>query len=245
MKKFLFHQLSLNKNPSLTVFTKIIYLTIFASIFFVVIETEPLISSNYQHLFFRINLFFGTFFIFEYILRLYAVGLDGRYSGFKGRLLYIFTPFSLIDILAILPAFIFPGSNESFLLRLFRILRIFSILKASKNTEGLRLIIKVFKSKKYELLYSLLITLSLIFISAILLYLAEANAQPEVFGSIPRSLWWAVTTLTTVGYGDVYPLTAIGKALTVLITITGIGVVAIPTGILAGGFSEILSKSKK
>ena len=89
------------------------------------------------------------------------------------------------------------------------------------------------------------IKLSLIFISAILLYLAEANAQPEVFGSIPRSLWWAVTTLTTVGYGDAYPLTAIGKALTVLITITGIGVVAIPTGILAGGFSEILSKSKK
>jgi len=244
MKEFLFRQLSLDKNPSLSILTKIIYIVIFVSIFFVVIETEPSISNNYKHFFFNVNMFFGSFFVFEYLLRLYAVGLDKRYSGFKGRIFYIFTPFSLIDLLAIIPAFIFPGSSESFLLRLFRVLRIFSILRTSKNTEGLRLIIKVFMNKKYELLYSLLITLSLIFISAVLLYLAEGGIQKEAFGSIPRSLWWAVTTLTTVGYGDIYPITAIGRILTIFITITGIGVVAIPTGILAGGFSEILSQSK-
>jgi voltage-gated potassium channel len=208
----------------------------------VVLETEPLIADGKEHIFLKLNYAFGSIFLIEYLARLYAIGTNSRYYGIRGRIKYIFSFYALIDLIAFLPFLIFPTLNESFLLRFFRIFRLFSLLKTSKHAKGLILIGQVVKDKMYELLYSITITLGVIFISAVLLYLAEGSIQPEQFGSIPRALWWATSTLTTISYGDVIPISITGKVLTMIITLASIGIVAIPTGILAAGFSEAISR---
>tara|TARA_B110000008_G_C16804825_1_gene498242 strand:- start:86 stop:730 length:645 start_codon:yes stop_codon:yes gene_type:complete len=209
-----------------------------------VLESEPTISYGNESKFLIINYIFGFIFLVEYICRLYAVGLNPQYSGFLGRIKYIFSFYAVIDLISFAPFLFFPAANESFLLRLFRMLRLFSLLKTSRHASGLILIGNVVINKKYELMFSILLTFVVIFILAICLYLAEGGIYPEAFGSIPRALWWSSVTLTTVGYGDIVPISVLGKILTILITIASIGIVAIPTGILAAGFSEALSELK-
>ena len=238
-KKKLFEQLSLGEDSKFTGLTKAIYTIIFISVFWVVLETEKSIVTGNEKLFLTVNYIFGIFFMVEYLIRLYVIGLIPKYAGFKGRIRYVFSFYAVIDLLAFLPLFFFPNASESFLLRLLRVTRIISLLKTSKNIKALNTIIEVIKDKKGELIYSILITLGLVFVSAIFLYLVEADAQPETFGSIPRALWWATITLTTVGYGDVYPITVMGKFLTIILTLAAIGIVAIPAGILASGFSKL------
>ena len=103
----------------------------------------------------------------------------------------------------------------------------------------------VFASKKEELVISLVLTISLIVVASSVMYFAEHDAQPDKFSSIPETMWWSVATLTTVGYGDMYPITGLGKTLTAFISILGIGMFALPAGILASGFSDEFKKSKK
>lgn len=187
---------------------------------------------------------FAAIFLIEYLVRLYVVGMNKDYSGFKGRIKYIFSFYAIIDLIAFAPFLIFPSISESFLLRFFRVFRLFTLLRASKHAKGLILIGLVIKNKLHELLFSITITFGVIFISAVLLYLLEGSIQPNEFGSIPRALWWAAATLTTIGAGNVMPTTVIGKILTTIITIASIGIVAIPTSILAAGFYETLNKIK-
>ena len=244
MKKYLYNQLSIDPNSKLTNLTRAIYFAILLSITSIVLESEPSISSGNESKFLTLNYIFGFIFLIEYICRLYAVGLNPQYSGFLGRIKYFFSFYALIDLISFAPFLLFPTANESFLLRLFRMLRLFALLKTSRNASGLILIGKVIMAKKYELIFSILITFMVVFISAICLYLAEGEIYPEAFGSIPRALWWSSVTLTTIGYGDIVPITVLGKILTIIITIASIGIVAIPTGILAAGFSEALSELK-
>jgi len=242
MKEYLYKELSMATNSQVTNLTKLIYFLIFLSVVSVVLETEPLIADGKEHIFLKLNYAFGSIFLIEYLARLYAIGANSRYYGIVGRIKYIFSFYALIDLIAFLPFLIFPTLNESFLLRFLRIFRLFSLLKTSKHAKGLILIGQVVKDKMYELFYSITITLGVIFISAVLLYLAEGSIQPEQFGSIPRALWWATSTLTTISYGDVIPISITGKILTMIITLASIGIVAIPTGILAAGFSEAISR---
>ena len=244
MKKYLYNQLSIDPNSKLTNLTRAIYFAILLSITSIVLESEPSISYGNESKFLILNYIFGFTFLIEYICRLYAVGLNPQYSGFLGRIKYIFSFYAIIDLISFAPFLLFPTANESFLLRLFRMLRLFALLKTSRNASGLILIGKVIMAKKYELIFSILITFVVVFISAICLYLAEGEIYPEAFGSIPRALWWSSVTLTTIGYGDIVPITVLGKILTIIITIASIGIVAIPTGILAAGFSEALSELK-
>ena len=245
MKEYLYKQLSIAPDSKLTNLSRVIYIFILLSIITIVLESEPSISFGNESTFLTINYIFGFIFLIEYICRLYAVGLNPEYSGFAGRIKYIFSFYAIIDLISFAPFLLFPTASESFLLRVFRVLRLFSLLKTSKHATGLILIGNVIRDKLYELMFAIMLTFGIIFISAVCLYLAEGEIQPEAFGSIPRSLWWATVTLTTIGYGDIVPITAIGKILTILITVASIGIVAIPTGILAAGFSEALSELKK
>ena len=141
-------------------------------------------------IFLKLNYAFGSIFLIEYLARLYAVGIDSRFSGISGRIKYIFSFYALIDLIAFLPFLIFPSINESFLLRFLRIFRLFSLLKTSKHAKGLILIGQVVKDKMYELLFSIAITFGVIFI-ALLFYTLETLL---VFGvvyilSIPVSLF--------------------------------------------------------
>ena len=224
---------------------KFIFTVIILSIFSVVLETEITIYTAYAELFYYLNYFFAIFFAVEYFLRLFTCHYRKNYKGIEGKIKYIFSFYSLIDLIAFLPFFIFPEYNELFLLRIFRLIRLLKLANFVNKIEFVRNVFHVLNLKKKEIFFSIAITIFIIFISSILLYLVEGNNQPEAFGSIIRSFWWATITLTTIGYGDVYPITILGKIATIFISISGIGIIAIPTGIIAGAFSQSMSKKRR
>jgi len=223
---------------------KLILIMVVLSIAIVILETEKSISDNYLDIFFVINAFFAISFTIEYLLRLLVIGKNSKYKGFYGRLRFIITPFSIIDLVAFLP-FYFGGGSNTYLLRILRLLRILKLAKIGPISDALNTLGKAIKSRSYELIVSICVALFILFVSAVGMYLIEGKIQPDYFGSIPRSLWWAVITLTTVGYGDVYPITAIGKVCAGISAFAGIGIIAMPTGILAAAFSNTFEKDRK
>jgi voltage-gated potassium channel len=149
-------------------------------------------------------------------------------------------PLSIIDLLAILPALVAFGTVDLRVLRMLRLFRLARVAKATRYVAALALFRKIVRAKRAELvLTSALMVLLLVFASA-LMHFAEGEAQPEKFSSIPASMWWAVATLTTVGYGDVYPITPLGKVAAAIVSILGIGFFALPTAIIGSGFVEAL-----
>lgn len=170
----------------------------------------------------------------EYLLRVWVANLSE-----KGRFGYVRSLEGIIDLLAFLPALLIAGAGASVVLRSLRIFRLLQLLKIGAVSRGISRIRKALASCRSELAVSVLISLGLIFLGAVLIYLIEGKQQPEVFGSIPRALWWSMATLTTVGYGDVYPVTALGKLVSSVIAIVGIGAVALPAGIIASAFMNV------
>ena len=223
---------------------KFIFTIIILSIFSVVLETEKTIYNAHADVFYYLNYFFAFFFAVEYFLRLFTCHYRKNFKGIEGKIKYIFSFYSLIDLIAFLPFFIFPEYNDLFLLIIFSLIRLLKLANFVNKIEFVRNVFHVLNLKKKEIFFSIAITIFIIFISSIVLYLVEGNNQPEAFGSILRSFWWSTITLTTIGYGDVYPITVLGKIATILISISGIGIIAIPTGIIAGAFSQSIAKKK-
>ncbi|MCG6659926.1 potassium channel family protein [Halomonas campisalis] len=186
-----------------------------------------------------------TLFILEYLLRLYAVGEDPRYRGIGGRIRYVFSIWALIDLIAILPFFLgFLTHSNAFLLRLLRILRILRLSRLGRFSRAWSALAEALKMRIHELLLSVGVAGLLLLFSSACLYVVEAADQPEAFGSVPRALWWSIATQTTVGYGDVTPITALGKIFAGLTAVAGIGIIAMPTGILAAAFSDAFQNNK-
>ena len=186
-------------------------------------------------------------FTIEYILRLWTADLlfpDKKYI--IAILKYAFSFLAIIDFLAIIPFYLpFIIKIDLRVLRMLRIIRLFRIFKINRYTDALTNIFKVFKDKKHELLSSIFVVLLLMIIASVLMFNIENTAQPEVFKNAFDALWWALATLTTVGYGDIYPITTLGKVLSAIIALLGIGLVAVPTGIISAGFIEEISKEKE
>ena len=183
----------------------------------------------------------------EYLLRIYVADLEHpEMSPLKARLRYIFSFMAIIDLLAILPFYVpFIIPIDLRVLRMLRIIRLLRIFKINRYTTALSTIADVFRRKKHELLSSIAVVLILIIIAAVLMYNIENEAQPDAFDNAFSALWWAVATLTTVGYGDVYPVTVLGKILSAIIALLGIGLVAVPTGIISSGFVESMEEKHK
>jgi voltage-gated potassium channel len=183
-------------------------------------------------------------FTVEYILRLWICTMGEGFSGsVRGRLKYALTPMALIDLIAIAP-FYLPllfrfDLRMVRLLRLFRLMRLFKVLRYS---ESLKVFTDVYRLKKSELSMCFMAILFLLIISSALVYHVEHEAQPEAFSSIPAAMWWGVATLTTVGYGDIYPITSLGKFLGSIIALLEIGLFALPAGILGSGFVVALRR---
>ena len=152
---------------------------------------------------------------------------------------------AIIDLLAVLPALFAFGGASSLMLRFFRVLRMLRLAKLGRTSKAWQHIRDAVYERRYEFLLILFLLFVTILVSGSLLYLAEAEAQPEKFGSIPRSLWWAIVTLTTVGYGDAYPVTTLGRFLAGIIAITGVTMIALPTGIFASSFSEAMERKRR
>ncbi len=186
-----------------------------------------------------------VFFSLEYLLRFWAAGEVESWQGWRGRLRWALRPWHLFD-LALIMVFLLPHLGaEIFILRFLRIGRVFMVLRLTRLTAAGQMLGSCVYARRYELLVSVMMAFLLMIVAAVFLYLVEGPRQPEAFGSVPRALWWAMATLTTVGYGDVYPVTPLGKMLAGLVAFIGIGVIAIPTGIVAGAFANAIARPEE
>lgn len=211
----------------------------------VVLETVEWIGTRFAHLFDAFEIFSVAVFTVEYILRVWSCTVDPRFSDpIWGRMRFMVTPFAVVDLLAFLPfylPFVLPDTRVLRAVRLFRLIR---IMKLARYSESIDLFIDVLKLKKDELLLVLVSILILLLVSSTLMYEVEHDAQPDKFSSIPAAMWWGLVTLATVGYGDIYPITPAGKLIGSVVVMLGIGLFALPAGIIASGFSEVLQMSR-
>ena len=221
---------------------KIIVWIIIMAVLVTILETEDAFRAPAQNAFWIAELFIALIFSIEYLARLYAAGEDERYSGFKGRIKYVFSWWSLIDLLAILPFILSAGASNAFLIRVLKFLRILRLARLGRFSQAWLSLSDAIFLRRFELALSGMVAFMLMLVSSTLLYVLEGQAQPEQFGSIPRAFWWSVATLTTVGYGDVTPITVMGRIFAGMTAIAGIGLIAMPTGILAAALSDAMQK---
>lgn len=202
-------------------------------------ETVPAIGERYQAEFRIFNLISVAIFTVEYVLRIWSSVESPVLSTmphWRARLVFALRPMQLIDLAAILPFYL--SFFFAIDLRILRVLRLFRFLKLARYSPALVSIGRVIVNERRALLGALMVMATLLLFASTGIYLLERHAQPEVFGSIPSAAWWALATLTTVGYGDVVPITPAGKVLGGLIMIFGLGMFALPIAIVASGFAQ-------
>jgi len=224
---------------------RFVCLAILASALLACLETEPLLTARLGGLFRWLEFVFAVIFLVEYALRVWTAGERPQYAGLRGRLRYMLTPVALTDLAAVLPILLFFGWDDVALVRVFRLLRILLLARLGRFSHAAQDIIAAVTARRYELWVSLMVASMLLVTSSTLLYLVEGQVQPEHFGSIPRAMWWSIVTLTTVDYGDVTPVTPLGRFFAAVTALTGIGLIAMPTGILAAAFSEVIQRRRE
>ena len=211
----------------------------------IIVDTVVSQDSPYKPYFKIFNFFSVMVFTVEYLLRVWACTEDKKYKNpITGRIAFMFSPLALIDLIAILPFYIPMVTNVD--LRFLRALRLFRIFKMSRYSSRFRVLTKVLKQKREEIFIAFMMVIVLLVISASLMYYAEHDYQPEQFSNIPEAMWWAIVTLTTVGYGEIVPVTPFGRVLAGFVAVLGISLFALPAGIIASGFvEEFQSRHKK
>ena len=218
------------------VFNALIQFLILASAVVFVLESDRVVwgLTEYTTYFILLDWVFFVLFSTEYILRIH---IEPRKRDF------IFSFYGIIDLVAILPSlFLLPGFR---VLRVLRFLRVFRIFKATRFILAVDRLATALREIQQELLALVILSLMLVYLAACGIHFFERDVQPEDFGSIIDSMWWAVVTLTTVGYGDVYPATGGGKIFTALVTLVGVGLIAIPSGLLASVLTEARVERQK
>ena len=234
MKDYIKSIVEINDNRMSRVFAFFIQALILISIITFSIETIPNLKPQTRTILESIELVCVIVFTIEYLLRIFVADRKPK---------FIFSFFGIIDLLAILPFYLSFGVDLRSL-RALRFLRLFRVLKLVRYNRAMNHFTRAIKSAKEEIFLFILITLILIYFAAVGIYYFENQAQPEHFSSIFDSLWWAIITLTTVGYGDVYPITVGGKIFTFLILMIGLGIVAIPTGIISSALTKSIDKKE-
>lgn len=216
-----------------------LFVLIFANAAAVILESVPTIAAAYQGWFDAFEFVSVLIFSVEYGFRVWLSAVVGApHSPLVQRLRYMVTPMALIDLIAILPFYL--SIFFVFDLRFLRVVRLFRLLKLTRYSKSILMLLQVFRDEARPICAALFILSLLIVLTSSFAYLAEHDAQPDAFGSIPQAMWWAVITMTTVGYGDVTPVTTMGKFIGAGIGIIGIGMVALPAGLLAAGFTAQL-----
>jgi voltage-gated potassium channel len=229
----------------LTWLQKLLATLILLSVLISVLGTEETLLAIAPELFAICETAFVVIFVVEYLARLWAVGANDSYRGLMGRLRYVRTPFALIDLIAIVPFALGVFGVEVLVLRIVRLARLIVLAKLLRFSRAIRLLATVISERRFELGFTAMVGVAVVLLSATVLYAIEGTAQPEAFGSIPRAMWWAVATLTTVGYGDVYPHSVLGRLFGAITAFAGIGLFAMPTGILAAALSDALSRARQ
>jgi voltage-gated potassium channel len=213
------------------VFDLFIQVLILLSLVSFSIETLPDLSTSTRILLGRLEVITVLIFTAEYLLRLVVA---------DKKLKFVFSFYGLIDLVAIAP-FYFTTGVDLRSVRIFRLFRLFRTLKILRHSTALRRFRTAFCMIRTELLMFLTATVFLLFVSAVGIYYFENEAQPEVYKSIFHAMWWSAATLTTVGYGDIYPVTVGGKVFTFLMLMVGLGVVAVPTGLISSAMTKAIA----
>jgi len=213
----------------------------------VILETVRGIHAQFLAEFIIIDVVSVFIFTVEYFLRIWVCTLYEEFSHpITGRIRFAFTPYMIIDALAIFPFYaplLIPIDLR--FLRILRLFRILRILKLGRYSDAVNTFHRIITRKKEQLLLALSLLLIVMVLASALMYDAEHEAQPEVFASIPHAMWWSLVTLATVGYGDVYPVTDLGKILSGVVVIVGIMIFALPTAIFAAGFVEEIEQEQE
>jgi voltage-gated potassium channel len=216
----------------------VLFWLIVASVSASVLETHAPTAERWGALLRLVEFVAGTVFVVEYLARAWVCVEDprGRYRGPGGRLRYLLSPLALIDLIAVVPTLVAvfsPLSTDQ--LWLLRALRVLKLLRYSSAVEVFAVVVS---NERHQLRAALTIMLSLVVVLSCLVYLAEHEAQPDKFGSVPDAMWWGIVTLSTVGYGDIVPVTPLGRLVGAFSVVLGLGMFALPAGILASGFVE-------
>jgi voltage-gated potassium channel len=228
------------------IFEVVLITIILLNIFAIVMDSVKEIHSQYCEMFSNLEEFSVIFFTIEYIARVYSIVENPKYRDpISGRLRYMASLLAIIDLLAFLPLYLsFLPMGFTFL-RIFRLMSLFRMFKIARYLHALDIFKKVMKDRREQLVLSFFFILFVLIIISVVMFYTEHDAQPEVFSSIPATMWWGIATITTVGYGDIVPTTALGKFLGGFFAIAGIGLLALPAGILSSGFFEMMHEKKE
>ncbi|MDR0846524.1 MAG: ion transporter [Lactobacillales bacterium] len=248
LKTYIFEKIRDDNDGSLIskIFDSLLVALIIVNIVTVIADTFN-VPAPVGEFFYLIEVVSVVIFSIEYILRVWTSDLiRPKLAPWKARLRYVFSFMALIDLIAILPFYIpFLIPVDLRVLRALRIIRLLRIFKISRYTTALSTIGAVFVLKRAQLMSSVFVVALLMIISSVIMYNVENSAQPDTFSNAFSAMWWAVATLTTVGYGDIYPITVAGKIISAIIALLGIGLVAVPTGIISAGFIEQMDENKQ
>ena len=248
LRKRLYSELEpdMRSKSGLSKLNSFIFALVLLSFLALALETEETIGPAWRAAIDVVNVAIVAIFAIEYIVRVWVAGEDPRYKGVSGRLKYMMTPYAIADLIAFLPELLWilrtPAGVGDDVLIILRVLRLARLVKLARFVPAFDVLGATVERAGTQLLTTLAMALALVYVSAVALYFVEGvgGQQQESFASIPRALWWAIATLTTVGYGDVYPVTGLGRIFASVIALAGIGVVALPAGVFASAFSDEL-----
>ena len=243
MKKKIFDiiQVGEKSNRPSRIFDYLLVANILLNILVVILETYDSLNS-YTTLFRTVEVITTLFFCVEYILRLWTADLlYPKKTPGKARLRFLISYDGIVDLFTIIPVFFLSGAV---VFRMLRVVRIFHLFRINAQYDSFNVITTVLKEKGWQIMSSLSIILILMLAGSIFMYSAEHEAQPDVFKNAFSGFWWSVNTMLTIGYGDIYPVTAAGKIMATILSFLGVGAVAIPTGIISAGFVEQFTKNE-
>ena len=220
---------------------------IFLNIVAIILESVKDINAEYAPFFHSLENFSVLVFTIEYLLRVWTSRVNPRYG--HRTIGYLFSAIGIIDFLSILPFYLDVVLGfipiDLLFLRIVRLFRLLRVLKIARYLKALNIMQSVLRERKEQILVSIMFILFLLVIVSTVMFYIENDAQPDRFSSIPATMWWGIATLTTVGYGDMVPITTLGKVLGGMITILGIGLFALPAGIFSSGLTEFMHNDGK
>lgn len=247
LRTFLHQQLFVGAHPDgrLTLLNKLLIVTIVLAVIAAALGTEPNLPQGAHEGMLVAELVFGTIFLLEYAARVYAAAEEpGEGSAWAKRWRFMRSWIGIIDLIVVIATLAPLIADDAALLRFVRLFRVLAVMKFGRFNLAIKTVWAAIADRADDLIVTMAMAFVFVLAGASLMYVVEGDIQPEAFGSIPRALWWSVITLTTVGYGDAYPVTIPGKLVGGTLALSGIAFVAMPTGIIAAAFSEAMQRRR-